>query len=380
MMATRGATSPPLPLLRCSAPVPRTAAVYAQQRRRAAAPLRTNSSVSNNSSSSSSSSSTRTTGTAAFDIAERMRWLEQDLSHLFDDTGVDPKGYDDKVEFLDPITRYDSVQGYLFNIKFLRAAFTPEFTLHDMRATGPYEVTTRWTMAMRFAPARALKIDKWWDPEITFTGTPLRSKRFFLLFYCWVVCCAAPASPPPPKPACQNEKNQNAPKGTSAYGFNPANGRINRHIDTWDSVANQKFFSLEAFGDFLRQLTSTATAPKGLETPDYVLLRRAARYQVRRYAPFVIAVAPLDGVDESSSASDNGASSGNGSGSGTGSSSGVNPASKGVRAFRDLAGYLFGGNADGRKMRMTAPVLSSTDGTMAFVIGRSDAEVRFGGG
>lgn len=78
----------------------------------------------------------------------------------------------------------------MFNIKFLRKAFTPEFTLHDMRQTGPYDITTRWTMAMKFAPARALGLSKWWDPEITFTGT-------------------------------------------STYGFNPANGKINKHIDTW---------------------------------------------------------------------------------------------------------------------------------------------------
>ena len=62
------------------------------------------------------------------------------------------------------------MQGYLFNIKMLRVAFDPSFTLHDIRADGPSAVTTRWTMAMRFTPAAALPTRKWWDPTIVFTG------------------------------------------------------------------------------------------------------------------------------------------------------------------------------------------------------------------
>lgn len=64
------------------------------------------------------------------------------------------------------------------------------------------------------------------------------------------------------------------PTGTSMYGFNPANGKINRHIDTWDSIQNQQFFSFEAFGDFWKQLLQTYTTP-ALQTPDYTLLRCA---------------------------------------------------------------------------------------------------------
>lgn len=56
------------------------------------------------------------------------------------------------------------------------------------------------------------------------------------------------------------------------YGFNPANGKINRHIDTWDSIQNQNFFSLEAFGDFWKQMLQTYTTPS-LDTPQYTLLR-----------------------------------------------------------------------------------------------------------
>lgn len=40
-----------------------------------------------------------------------MNFLREDLTHLFDDQGIDQTAYDDKVNFEDPITRYSSVQG-----------------------------------------------------------------------------------------------------------------------------------------------------------------------------------------------------------------------------------------------------------------------------
>lgn len=40
--------------------------------------------------------------------------------------------FDDRVEFEDPITRYDSLSGYLFNIAMLRALFDPVFQLHSV--------------------------------------------------------------------------------------------------------------------------------------------------------------------------------------------------------------------------------------------------------
>ncbi len=34
----------------------------------------------------------------------------------------------------------------MFNIGMLKRVFDPDFMLHDIRQTGEYEVTTRWTM------------------------------------------------------------------------------------------------------------------------------------------------------------------------------------------------------------------------------------------
>ena len=40
-----------------------------------------------------------------------MEFLKDDLSHLFDDRGLDQSQYDDIVKFRDPITRFNRVAG-----------------------------------------------------------------------------------------------------------------------------------------------------------------------------------------------------------------------------------------------------------------------------
>lgn len=59
-----------------------------------------------------------------------MDFLYEDLPHLFDDQGIDRTAYDESVKFRDPITKYDSISGYLFNIALLKNLFRPEFFLH----------------------------------------------------------------------------------------------------------------------------------------------------------------------------------------------------------------------------------------------------------
>ena len=44
-------------------------------------------------------------------MQERMEFLQKDLDNLFNDRGVDKSQYDDKVNFMDPITKYGSVTG-----------------------------------------------------------------------------------------------------------------------------------------------------------------------------------------------------------------------------------------------------------------------------
>ena len=42
--------------------------------------------------------------------------------------------------------------------------------------------------------------------------------------------------------------------GVSTYVFNPKSGKIATHIDLWDSISNNEYFSFEGFFDFLSQL------------------------------------------------------------------------------------------------------------------------------
>jgi hypothetical protein len=129
--------------------------------------------------------------------------------------------------------------------------------------------------------------------------------------------------------------------GTSVMGVNPATGKFNSHSDTWDAVSNQQFFSFEAFVHMLGQVSDLRRIPIGLESPPYTVLLKKANYEVRKYEPFVVAEAPYG--------------------------------SSGPAAFGALAGYIFGRNAQGAKMAMTTPVLSTAGNSMQFYLGKSTA-------
>ncbi|GJP76809.1 hypothetical protein CLOP_g7268 [Closterium sp. NIES-67] len=109
-------------------------------------------------------------------ITDLIAFLQQELPKLFVEGGMSSARFADKVEFEDPITRYDTLAGYLFNIQMLRYLFHPVFILQDTYQSGPAEITTRWTMKMYF----------WllpWRPEVVFTGLSIyaidpRSQQF----------------------------------------------------------------------------------------------------------------------------------------------------------------------------------------------------------
>lgn len=66
----------------------------------------------------------------AVDVKQLVDFLYDDLPHLFDDQGIDRTAYDEHVKFRDPITKHDSISGYLFNISLLKVLFRPQFFLH----------------------------------------------------------------------------------------------------------------------------------------------------------------------------------------------------------------------------------------------------------
>lgn len=247
-----------------------------------------------------------------FDVKDKVQALKEDLKHLFDDKGIDASAYESVVDFKDPITSFNSLEGYLFNIQFLRRAFNPKFELHEIWASDDRSVTTRWTMTMDFTLTQNLPlINQIFKPTIIFTGT-------------------------------------------STYVYNPLSGKICKHIDTWDSIQNQEYFSIEGFQDFFKQILAPYTTPD-LETPEYTVFKRMSSYEIRRYSPFVVAQCQMTNdlaspsipflPTESSSAA-------------------------AVGAFRQLAGYIFGSNDKKQVMEMTTPVFSDGE-RMEFVIGPS---------
>ncbi|CAL5053578.1 unnamed protein product [Urochloa decumbens] len=224
-------------------------------------------------------------GLSAADAERLCEFLRADLPHLFDDVGIDRSAYDDRVRFRDPITRHDTIDGYLFNIRLLKQLFRPDFYLHAVKQTGPYELTTRWTMVMKFMLLP-------WKPELVFTGL-------------------------------------------SIMGVNPQNLKFNSHLDLWDSIQNNEYFSFEGLWDVFKQLRIYKTPD--IETPKYLILKRTAHYEVRSYAPFLIVEAKGDKL--------------------TGSS-----------GFNNVTGYIFGKNASSEKIPMTTPVFTqASDDTLSDV-------------
>ncbi|KAF3442700.1 hypothetical protein FNV43_RR16617 [Rhamnella rubrinervis] len=210
------------------------------------------------------------------DVEQLVGFLYEDLPHLFDDQGIDRTAYDERVKFRDPITKHDTISGYLFNIALLKNLFRPEFMLHWVKQTGPYEITTRWTMVMKFILLP-------WKPELVFTGT-------------------------------------------SIMGINPETGKFCSHLDFWDSIRENNYFSMEGLWDVFKQLRVYKTPD--LETPKYQILKRTAHYEARKYAPFIV-------VEGSSG-----------------------DRLSGSTGFNDVTGYIFGKNSTMEKIPMTTPVFT----------------------
>lgn len=59
-------------------------------------------------------------------------------------------------------------------------------------------------------------------------------------------------------------------------------GKFNKHIDYWDAIKNQEFFSLEAFRHVLSQMLSMSKTPD-LDGPKFQIMKKMAAYEIRRY-------------------------------------------------------------------------------------------------
>ena len=73
--------------------------------------------------------------------------------------------------------------------------------------------------------------------------------------------------------------------GESTYTVDTRLGLITRHVDTWDALKpnQQAFFSNEGLRDVVATSTQAILqAAPALETPEYVVLKRTAKYEIRR--------------------------------------------------------------------------------------------------
>ncbi|KAJ6862873.1 heme-binding-like protein [Populus alba x Populus x berolinensis] len=123
--------------------------------------------------------------------------------------------------------------------------------------------------------------------------------------------------------------------GTSIMGINPQTGKFSSHLDFWDSIGNNNYFSLEGLWNVVKQLRIYKTPD--LETPRYQILKRTANYEVRKYSPFIVVEANGDKLS-------------------------------GSNGFNDVTGYIFGKNSTMEKIQMTTPVFTqATDAGLSKV-------------
>ncbi|GBG83837.1 hypothetical protein CBR_g37636 [Chara braunii] len=213
-------------------------------------------------------------------VEELIEFLKEDSKHLFDDQGIDRSRYEESISFVDPITRYSSLSGYLFNIAVLRRLFNPDLVVLGFGQTDEWEITARWTMKMTFALLP-------WRPVVVFTGR-------------------------------------------SIYNINPVSGKFCGHRDVWDSISNQEYFSIEGVQDVVGQMLKIYLIPEAKAAASYMVVKRAAKYEVREYAPTVM----LEGV--------------------LAAGEGI-AGSQGYQSIRD---YFQGVNQSGMKFEPTVPILS----------------------
>ncbi|KAG2493405.1 hypothetical protein HYH03_008531 [Edaphochlamys debaryana] len=177
---------------------------------------------------------------------QRMEWvmsdtasfLAQDLKMLFEKGQITETRYSPAIKFEDPITKYDTRDGYLLNIRLLRSLFNIAFELHTIGVSSVDTVTATWTMEMVF----------WllpWKPTLTLTGR-------------------------------------------TVYGVDPRTGIVLSHVDYWDALNRNAFLSLEGLQEVVRQFLDPAVTPP-IETPKYSVLKRYKDYEIRKYDAFTVA-------------------------------------------------------------------------------------------
>jgi hypothetical protein len=109
-------------------------------------------------------------------------------------------------------------------------------------------------------------------------------------------------------------------------------------------MKNKKMWTLAALGAAtLIGVAAYSLSSPGIETPEYRVLQSIGDVEIRYYPSMVVARTPVGSASFDQS---------------------------GSNGFREIAGYIFGGNARNQKIAMTAPVVMnmSDSATMYFVM------------
>lgn len=191
---------------------------------------------------------------ATTDYPELERCLFKEYTSFF--TTLETSFYSNDVAFIDPITKFVGIGKYKENIDMI-AGRTPlgkflfedaSIVLHNIEQIEKRKIQTRWTLQVTF---KALP----WRPRIKFTGVSL-------------------------------------------YTLD-GKGIIEKQDDFWDSINLQKGkYEVKGITDGLKdlagQLKQEISAEMSAPEMPYELLRRAARYEVRRYPSSIVAETVYD--------------------------------------------------------------------------------------
>jgi len=221
-------------------------------------------------------------GPNAQDVLDDMAtFLVADLQRFLKGGALTKARYSPTLLFTDPITRTEGFEVFEFLMNSVRFLFKSDFEVHSVNITGPAEITTRWTMYLKQEQLP-------WKPTIVLSG-----KTF--------------------------------------YTIDVEKRLVLSHVDEWDSVSHNKFFSIAGLQDMTAQLMKWDLTPNNLETPEYSVLKRMQSYEIRKYRPFIVAETEMD----------------------------VGSGPAGGSGFGELAKFLFGGNSKRLNMDMTTPVIST---------------------
>lgn len=246
-------------------------------------------------------------------MREHIEMVKADFPLVFKDI-MDRDHFEDTMYFRDPITtNFNSFRVYQFVVQFLRYFLAPIYEVHEVRQAGDTSILVKWSWTMNFWWNRYNPLKALWDPRLAFTGL-------------------------------------------TVLGYHPNTGKWNKHVDAWDAVQNNRFFSPEAFVFAFSQMLQVSKPPNRF-TPEFQIYKKYKGWEIRRYRPHIRAEVSLKALEDSDLA--------------VGGGPGM--ADKTARAQRQkaetlLERYLALGNDRNEFFELTTPLFVSSEGVYSLTV------------